>query len=414
MKFDTVIIGGGLSGLVAGIKCAESGRKTAIVTRGQSALHFWSGSFDLLGHNADGKDIINPFDHIDRLPEGHPYRKIGKDRLLEMLRQVPRLFESIEVPVHGNPERNHYRLTPMGYMKPTWLTLDDYVMFETPDRIPWKKVALVNVRGYLDFYPRFLAYGLERRGAECVTANVDIPQLGRLRQSTTEMRATNMARFLREDAVDDLASAINKVSSGCDAVIFPAILGMYSMEPVNRLRRKVERDIYFVATTPASVPGVRCQLLLRDRLQQLGGTYIPGDSVTRGEFRGNRLERIYTSNFGDMPLEAGNFVISTGSFFGHGLIATIDRIYEPALGLDVNMTGGRTEWYDKDYYASQPYMGAGVITDEKFRPSVKGRTVENLYATGALLSGFDALTEGCGAGVTLATALSAAENITKK
>ena len=153
-----------------------------------------------------------------------------------MLRQVPRLFESIEVPVHGNPERNHYRLTPMGYMKPTWLTLDDYVMFETPDRIPWKKVALVNVRGYLDFYPRFLAYGLERRGAECVTANVDIPQLGRLRQSTTEMRATNMARFLREDAVDDLASAINKVSSGCDAVIFPAILGMYSMEPVNRLR----------------------------------------------------------------------------------------------------------------------------------------------------------------------------------
>ena len=414
MRFDTIVIGGGLSGLVAGIKSAESGRKTAIVTRGQSALHFWSGSFDLLGHGADGKDILNPFDHMDELPASHPYRRIGKDNLRRMLGQVPSLFEGIGVPVHGEMERNHYRLTPMGYMKPCWLTLDDYVMFESPDRIPWKKVSLVNIRGYLDFYPRFLAYGLEQRGVECVTDNVDIPQLGRLRESTTEMRATNMARFLKDDAVDGLAAEINKVSAGCDAVIFPAILGLYSIEPVNRLRRKVKRPIYFVATTPASVPGVRCQLLLRDRLQQLGGAYIPGDSVTKGEFRNHRLERIYTSNFGDMPLEAEDFVISTGSFFGHGLIATIDRIYEPALGLDVNMTGGRTEWYDKDYYASQPYMRAGVITDDRFRPCVKGETVENLYATGALLAGFDALTEGCGAGVTLATALSAAENITKK
>lgn len=413
MKFDTVIIGGGLSGLVAGIKCAESGRKTAIVTRGQSALHFWSGSFDLLGHDAGGKEIVNPFDHIEELPEGHPYRRIGNQNLRRMIAEVPAMFESIGVAVHGNPERNHYRLTPMGYLKPTWLTLDDYVMFDSIDRLPWRKVALVNIRGYLDFYPRFLAYGLGKRGCVCVTANIDIPQLGRLRESTTEMRATNMARFLKDDAVDDLARAINKASERCDAVIFPAILGLYSIEPVKCLRAKMERPIHFVATTPASVPGVRCQLLLRERLQQLGGAYIPGDSVTKGEFRNNRLERIYTSNFGDMPLEAENFVISTGSFFGHGLIATIDRIYEPALGLDINMTGGRSEWYDKDFYASQPYMGAGVVTDEKFRPCVKGNTIENLYATGALLSGFDALTQGCGAGVTLATALSAAENITK-
>lgn len=413
MRFDTIVIGGGLSGLVAAIKSAESGRRTAIITRGQSALHFWSGSFDLLGHDAAGGDIENPFEHIDELPDSHPYRKIGKERLGGMLGSVPGLFEEIGVPVHGSLERNHYRLTPMGYVRPTWLTLDDYVMFETADSVPWKRVALVNIRGYLDFYPRFLAYGLEQRGAECVAADVDIAQLSRLRESTTEMRATNMARFLKDDAVDDLAAAINMVSKGCDAVIFPAILGMYSIEPVERLRRKLERPVYFVATTPASVPGVRCQLLLRDRLQRLGGAYIPGDSVRKGEFRNHMLERVYTANFGDMPLEADNFVISTGSFFGHGLIATIDRIYESALGLDVNMTGGRTEWYAKDFYASQPYMRAGVITDDKFRPCRKGEVVENLYATGALLSGFDALSRGCGAGITLATALSAAENIIK-
>ena len=40
--------GGGLSGLTAAIESAKSGRKTAIVTTGQSALHFWSGSFEFL------------------------------------------------------------------------------------------------------------------------------------------------------------------------------------------------------------------------------------------------------------------------------------------------------------------------------------------------------------------------------
>lgn len=409
MKFDTVIIGGGLSGLVSGIESAKSGRKTAVISAGQSALHFWSGSFEFLC-NENGEQVVeNPVGRASLLPDGHPYRKIGVERTASLLRKTAPLLAEAGISVSGTLERNHYRITPLGFMKPAWLTLDDYFSFERPEDPKGKKAVIVNIKGYIDFYPSFLKAGLNGLGMECWSVDVNIPQLDILRRSTTEMRATNISRFLKNDAVDALAKEINRTVAGADMVIMPAILGIFSDEPVKRLRHGVDRPVYFIATTPASVPGVRCQLALKDLFMRSGGYFMPGDTVIRGDFSNHRLVKVYTANFGDLPVEADNYVISTGSFFGHGLVADLHRIYEPVFGLDVEAGENRTDWYDKNFYNAQPYMSYGVLTDSKFRPSIKGETIENLYATGALLSGFNALKEGSGAGITLATAFHAAE-----
>ena len=100
MKFDTVIIGGGLSGLMCGIKLSEKGKKCAIVSSGQSALHFFSGSFDLLNATPEENIVLHPLDSISRLVKlnpRHPYSKIGPDLCASLAKEAYSFLEKVTV-----------------------------------------------------------------------------------------------------------------------------------------------------------------------------------------------------------------------------------------------------------------------------------------------------------------------------
>jgi glycerol-3-phosphate dehydrogenase subunit B len=114
-------------------------------------------------------------------------------------------------------------------------------------------------------------------------------------------------------------------------------------------------------------------------------------------------------NHGETEFEADNFIIASGSFFSKGLVASQNEVIEPVFGLDVDAASDRGQWYDRNMFNAQPYMEFGVTTDQNFRTSRNGAPVENLYAVGAVLSGFNPIKEGCGAGVSILTALHVAE-----
>lgn len=405
MKYETIIIGGGLSGLLSGIALARSGRSVAIISAGQSALHFSSGSFELLNR------AVNPLEGLESLDDSHPYRKIGKELLIKYTNDFVTFATEAGMKINGDATRNHYRLTPIGLLKPAWLTLDDYAAFDNDVHLPWRKVAIFNLNGYLDFYPKFLISGLSKKGIECEVSTLTIPQLENMRKSTTEMRAANIARVMTGETISAIAKEINARIGNANAVLMPAVFGLFDNSPVEQLRSLVNAPVYFVPTMPASVPGVRTQIQLRKYFQQLGGTYFIGDNVTEGTLNGNRLESITTMNHGDMEFTAENFILATGSFFSHGIIASQAKVYEPIFGLDVEAHDQRENWCNIDLYKEQPYMKYGVITDAGFHVMTGGVTIENVYAAGSILAGQNAIEDGCGAGVAITTALHVANQI---
>ena len=238
MRFDTIIIGGGLSGLVAGIDLVRKGKKCLVVSSGQSALHFFSGSLEL--HAGDDE----PLKAIAGLEPNHPYSKLGADRVAHLASKVKPFFSELGLNFKGETERNHWRLTPLGGFKRAWLTLDEFASFQDAEQLPWKKVALLNIDGFLDFHTSYLAAGLAEKGVECSISAISMPQIDKLRENPTEMRSTNISKALTGDLIGTLAARINEKIDGADAVLMPAVVGLTGCSEVVRLRELVDRPLH--------------------------------------------------------------------------------------------------------------------------------------------------------------------------
>lgn len=415
MKFDNIIIGGGLSGLLCGIALAREGRNVAAIAAGQSTLHFSSGSFDILGYDADGQVVTSPFEAIKQLEASHPYHLVGLENVPLLATQALRIFTECGLSGQGGVAHNHFRMTPIGSLRPTWFTLDDYLTVQTPQAFPYKKVLLVNVPGFMDFPVSLITEGLHRLGAEVETALVSVPSLMHRRQSPSEMRSANLAKVLaRDKKLQQIAARINKAATEVEAVIMPAIVGMDSQEAVAFIRSRVQKPLHFVSTLPPSVPGVRVQTLLRKHFANLGGVYMLGNTVTGGHVEDGRLRYVETSLLPDERLEAEDFVLATGSFASDGLKSNYERVFEPIFDLDTTAPADRMQWVTSSVFDDQPYRSYGVKVNASMQAQKGGQTISNLYVAGAVLGGHNAAKLADGAGVDMVTALRVAQYILEK
>lgn len=374
MKFDTVIIGGGLAGLVSGISLLKAGQNVAIISTGQNALHFFSGSFESL--------------------EEAPQR-------------MAELFAEAGIRLQYRPG---VRLMPLGTFKPAALSLEDISLF--PDPKFARRALIVSFAGYHDFFSGFLAEGLEKQGIPCRIQTLDLPEMKALRQSPGEMRSVQIARTM-DRIWEKLVQEIRILLQDEDTVILPQVFGLQDTSVPGRIRQGVPARIVFAGTMPPSVPGIRTQMLLKRRYEVLGGTYLMGDEALKAHIHDGVVHSIVTRNLDSHYLEADNFILAAGGFFSKGLKSNPFQIYEPVFGLDVEYAPDRNTWYHSDFAANQPYMGYGVKTDDRLHGVLNGQPLRNLYAIGSILGGTHP-EFGSAAGLAVRSAFAAVDQILQK
>jgi glycerol-3-phosphate dehydrogenase subunit B len=405
--FDLVVIGAGLSGLVAAAKAAEAGEKVLLVAKGAGAVELSSGCIDLWGYCLDRPDRVcrRPLEEIAALAAadpGHPYAK-ARDVLEESLVFFRRVTTAAGCPYLENRGENWLLPTALGTVRPTYLAPASMAAASLEGA---KGILVVGFRELKDFYPEMLVENLPGSFALSPGCRLRAAVIG---AGGGELTTVALARRLERPEV--LAGVIGQIKPHLLPgwiVLFPPVLGERRNAAVVRdLAEGLGCPVYEVAGIPPSLPGRRLRNALLDHLKKLKGKVIIGPTVTGAEVSGGRcLEVTASGAAGTLRIKGRAFVLATGSFLGGGLKAEPGgRIVEPVFDLPVTAAGG--EWAEEDFFSpgGHPFSRFGITVNERLQPlDGRGRVViENLLVVGANLAGGNYPVEKCGGGVAVAT-----------
>ncbi len=428
MKYDVIIVGGGMAGYSAALKCLEHGLKTAVISSGQSALHFSSGSVDVLSHSPITHEPVEfPFESIetlkDTLPD-HPYAKLGVTQVETAMAWYQAAMKKIGLPFTRLPSKaNHYRITTMGTLKSTWLS-QPYVQpidFEFNNISDIKRIILVSLQGFRDFQPQITQNNLAKhpyfKNIEAKVHSIHMAGFRHIHRNSNEFRSIDISRILsREEQFQEFANQLTSIATPQDLVILPAIVGD-NITLMDRLQAQTSLRFHEVPTLPPSLLGIRIEDAMAKAFIRRGGSLLKGDDVIGGdiiESEGHlKLNNLKTKKTGDLTLSAQHFILASGSFFSKGLIAYKNSVHEPVFNLDIVETDTRANWYQNAFFSQQPhrFLAFGVATNSHFNPSLNGKSITNLFCAGSILAGYNPIAHGCGSGVAISTAHYAVEKI---
>ncbi|MGH2637638.1 MAG: FAD-binding protein, partial [Actinomycetota bacterium] len=156
MNPDVVVIGAGLSGLVAALRLAEGGLRTTLLAQGVGATHLAPATIDVLGYAPDLVD--NPSSALPAFgaeyPD-HPYAHIPAATVAASLawfqERVP------ELGYFGSLDENLLVPTAVGVAKPTALVPE---AMAGADLRAGGRFVFVGLRATKNFYPAYLADNL--------------------------------------------------------------------------------------------------------------------------------------------------------------------------------------------------------------------------------------------------------------
>lgn len=412
--FEVVVVGAGLSGLAAANFLAEKGVQVGVIAKGGGFLHFTSGCVDVLGRTIDGDTVSDLPAGVDDLiahVPSHPYALAGKGHLLEGLRRFQAMMAEAELPFVGDSRVNVSLPTAIGSTRITCLAPTTMAAGSMSDA---SSVLIVGFRGFRDFYPPYLAANLSRlRPIPVRQLYLDLPRF----RHRHHLLSVDLARELEDPATrEEIAHLVRSNLGDAARVGFPAVLGLDPHRDSFRdLTERIGRPLFEIPTLPPSVPGIRINRVLHQRLKRNGGRVETG-FWAQGRLDGDRAgEIVVDSAGGPTAYTADAFVLATGGTGGGGIIARQDgSLHESVFGLPVQGPTDRSSWYRQHFLGPdpQPISLTGVAVNERLQPYLaSGTAVVNVFVTASNLPYWDPVREGSGEGVALATAHKAATEI---
>ncbi|WP_137288536.1 glycerol-3-phosphate dehydrogenase subunit GlpB [Natronorubrum halophilum] len=411
---DVLVIGGGLAGVTAALAAAERDGRVRLVTYKQSTLRHASGLIDVLGYTPDGSGpLVDPFDALEALPEGHPYERVG----VEAVREALAFFDEIAGNAYSGSHTDANALVPThgGTVKPTARYPVSTAAGLASDP---QETLLVGFETLPDFEAPLAAAHLEAAGAPFSACGVTLSFPGIVRD---DAKVTRYAHLLDHDesvatrageigAREALAAAVEPHLGDESRVGFPAILGDDRADEVRAdLVAALGVDVFEVPMGPPSLPGMRLEDLLYRALEDAGVRVTSGVPVIEYETHaddGDRIDHVVVDRNGtEIPYRADQYVLATGGLVGKGVRSERERVFEPIFDCHVSHAADRYDWFVEDVFGDQPYARFGLAPDRDLRPLDADGEPEfsNLRAAGAVLGGYDFAAEKSGAGVSLAT-----------
>jgi len=438
-EFDILVIGGGISGILAAAYLAGKGKRVGLLKRGGGATSMSSGLLDVLGY-LDGRMVRNPQEGVRELSQGnpdHPYGVIGGGREESDLRRgeiaVERLRRAIEFfresmrkvgyEYEGKLDENVLVITPLGTYKPTCLL--PLWMYTDISKLNGSKILFVSARNCPRVNPVYIAKSFEgfvlprlkeigvEIEAEARAEYVDVPGLeGRRSILPLEMGySLDMDENLR-----GYTEAISKELGDSTHVFLPCIGYRKPKENWQYMKEKLGVEVVELPSLPPSVAGMRLSSCLEEMASKEGVELYKGYRAISAEIEGSKCLSVKAAHRGEMrEIRASAFILATGDYIGGDLVVEKERISEEVFKLDIETAGtDYLSWLKDTPFPAEghPASKFGVTVDKSMRPLV-GREVlaENLFACGSILAGYDYNTEKCGLGVCISTALAAAEGV---
>lgn len=394
MHYDLIIMGMGLSGLMAAKTAIDLGKKVLLIGKGMGGLILFSNTIDVLGKIPETLSLKDGLiDWIKGHPE-HPYSKIGVEGIEEALFSFLSLFPP-PYTFHSLDGRNALLPTAAGTFRSTYLfpsTLAGGLYLKEGNAL------IVGFKGFKEFYAGYMA-----KEFKCRHLVLSLQE-----ERRSEVAATYLSRLMEKEGFrEKIGSQIKNFLKGESLIAIPPLLGLHDpMGAKKHLEAITGIEITEIPSLPPSMLGMRIFNRFKEYLLERGADFLLGNKISKVQVKNSLCEGVEVFH---PPItrfySAHHFILATGRFIGGGLEAERERISEPLFHLPVFGTRSAGHWFGENFFDDHPIHGFGVLVDHFFRPlDREGKPIlENVRVVGTILSGHHSLYEGSREGIEIST-----------